>query len=191
MIYVPYPQNPFSRAMWFAIRAEGDPLALGAAVRREFQSIDREQPVEQVGSLEATVNSQFAQPRFQTGLMTCFALMALLLASVGIYGVNAYAVAQRRNELGLRMALGASPGAVLRDVIGMGMRLIAIGIAAGLAGAEAVSVWLKTVLVGTGRPDPLAFVGAALLLAAVAMLACYLPARKATRIDPAVALRAE
>jgi ABC-type antimicrobial peptide transport system permease subunit len=105
--------------------------------------------------------------------------------------VNAYSVTQRRNEIGLRMALGASPGAVLGEVIGQGMRLIAIGIAAGLVGAAAISFWLRSVLVGTGRPDPIAFLGAALVLAMVATLACYFPARKATRIDPAIALRAE
>lgn len=191
IMYVPHTQNPFSRVVWFAARTDGDPLALGSAVRKEFTSIDPEQPVEQVGSLELMLNGQFAQPRFQTGLMSSFALMALILASVGIYGVNAYSVTQRRNEIGLRMALGASPGAVLGEVIGQGMRLIAIGIAAGLVGAAAISFWLRSVLVGTGRPDPIAFLGAALVLAMVATLACYFPARKATRIDPAIALRAE
>jgi putative ABC transport system permease protein len=191
IMYVPHTQNPFSRVVWFAARTDGDPLALGSAVRKEFTSIDPEQPVEQVGSLELMLNGQFAQPRFQTGLMSSFALMALILASVGIYGVNAYSVTQRRNEIGLRMALGASPGAVLGEVIGQGMRLIAIGIGARQVGAAAISFWLRSVLVGTGRPDPIAFLGAALVLAMVATLACYFPARKATRIDPAIALRAE
>lgn len=191
MIYVPYAQNPFSRAVWFAVRTNGDPLAMSPAIRNEFREIDREQPMDQVGSLEAMIDGQFAQPRFQTGLMSSFALMALLLAAVGIYGVNAYAVAQRRSEIGLRMALGASPGAVLRDVLGLGMRLIAIGIGIGLLGSAGLTWWLRTVVVGAGRPDPLAFAGAALLLAIVALLACYFPARKATRIDPSVALRAD
>jgi putative ABC transport system permease protein len=191
MIYVPLFQNPYSHAVWFAVRTSGDPLALGGAIRKEFLAIDREQPVEEVGSLEAMLNSDFAQPRFQTGLMSSFALMALLLAAVGIYGVNAYAVAQRRSEIGLRMALGASPRAVLRDVLGLGMRLIAIGIGIGLLGSAGIMWWLRSVVVGAGRPDPLAFAGAALLLAIVALLACYFPARKATRIDPSVALRAE
>ena len=191
VIYVPLPQNPFSRAVWFAIRSKSAPLTLGSSVRGEFVAMDREQPVEQVGSLEQMLTSQFAQPRFQTELMSSFALMALILASIGIYGVNAYSVSQRRNEIGLRMALGASQGAVLREVIGQGMRLIAIGIVAGLLGAEAIAFWLRSVLVGAGHPDPVAFLGAALLLAIVATLACYFPARKATRIDPAIALRAE
>lgn len=191
VIYVPHPQNPRSRAVWFAARVDGNPLTLGSPVRREFMEIDKEQPIEQVGSLEQMMASQFAQPQFQTGLMTSFALMALLLAAVGIYGVNAHAVEQRRNEIGVRMALGATRMHVLRDVIFQGMRPTAIGIVLGLAGAEGMAFWLKSVLVGTGSLDPLAFVGAALLLAIVAAAACYFPARKAIRIDPAIALRAE
>ena len=148
-MYVPSPRKTrFRGVVWFAARTEGDPLALGPAVREEFMAIDREQPVEQVGSLELMLTGQFAQPRFQTELMSSFALMALMLASVGIYGVNAYAVTQRRNEIGLRMALGATQSAVLREVIGQGMRLIAIGIAIGLVGAEAIALWLRSVLVG-------------------------------------------
>lgn len=191
VLYVPLPQNPFSRAVWFAARTDGNPLTLGSAVRSQFMAIDKEQPIEQVGSLEQMVASQFAQPRFQTGLMSSFALMALLLAAVGIYGVNAYAVEQRRNEIGLRMALGATRLDVVRDILGQGMRPTAIGIVLGLAGAEAIASWLKSVLVGTGTLDPLAFLGAALLLAVVAAAACYFPALKATRIDPAIALRSE
>jgi len=191
VIYVPHPQNPRSRAVWFAARTAGDPLTLGSAVRSEFMNLDPEQPVEQVGSLEQMVAGQFAQPRFQTGLMTSFALMALLLAAVGIYGVNTYAVEQRKNEIGVRMALGASRMRVLGDILLQGMRPTAIGIAAGIAGAEAVAYWMKSVLVGTATLDPLAFLGAALLLAIVAAAACYIPAHKATRIDPAIALRAE
>ncbi|HML18877.1 MAG TPA: ABC transporter permease [Bryobacteraceae bacterium] len=190
-IYVPHSQNPFSRAVWFAARTGGDPLALGAAVRKEFLAIDREQPIEQVGTLEGMLTGQFAQPRFQAELMSLFALMALILASAGIYGVSAYSVAQRRSEIGLRMALGASPRAVLGEMIRQGLRLIVIGVAAGMAGAEALSFWLRSALVGAGRPDPMAMLGAAAMLGIVATLACYFPARKATRIDPAIALRAE
>jgi putative ABC transport system permease protein len=190
-LYGPIAQNPFSRGVWFAARTQGDPLALAAAVRKEFAQIDPEEPVEQLGTLERMVDGQFATPRFQAGLMSAFAFLALLLASVGIYGVNAYAVTQRRNEIGLRMALGASQGAVLGEVIGQGMRLIALGIVAGLAGAVAVTFWLRSALVGAAGPDPLAFVGAAVVLGLVAMVACYFPARRATRIDPAIALRAE
>ncbi|MGD1093712.1 MAG: FtsX-like permease family protein, partial [Bryobacteraceae bacterium] len=132
---------------------------------------------------------QFAQPRFQTEVMAAFALTALLMAAVGIYSVNAYAVAQKRHEIGLRMALGATPGAVLRETVGEGMRMTLIGIVAGLAGAVALGSLLKSVLVGISATDPLTLMGVAILLALVASVASYLPARKATRIDPAIALR--
>jgi predicted permease len=191
LLYVPILQNPFAKTVWFAARTNVDPLSLSSAVRREFMDIDREQPVEQVGSLDQIVARQFAQPRFQTGLMSSFALMALLLAAVGIYGVNTYAVQLRKNEIGVRMALGASRGHVLRNIIVQGMRPTAIGIIVGLAGAEAIAQGLKSVVVGPGAIDPLAFLGAALLLAIVAAGACFIPARKATRIDPAIALKAE
>jgi putative ABC transport system permease protein len=191
MIYVPHPQNPFWRSVWFAARTSGNPLGLASAVRREFMEIDKEQPVEQVGSLEQMLANQLAQPRFQTGVMSSFALVALLLAVLGIYGVNAYAVTQRRNELGLRMALGATTGAVMRQVMRQGMIPTGIGIVAGVLGAAATSSLLKSVLVGTDALDPLAFLVAALVLAAAAALACYFPARRATRIDPAITLRME
>ncbi len=192
MIYVPHTQNPFARpGTWFAARVAGDPSALASAVRAEFKSIDPEQPVEQVGSLDQMVENQRAQPRFQTILMGSFAMVALLLAALGIYGVNAYAVTQRRNELGLRMALGASKGAVLRLVVGQGMLPTGIGIVLGVVGAAASTAALRSVLVGTDALDPIAFLGAALILAAVAALACYFPARRATRIDPATILRME
>jgi len=191
MIYAPHFQNAFSRVVWFAARTSGNPAALASAVRGEFMAIDKEEPVEQVGDLDQTMASQLAQPRFQTGLMTSFALVALLLAVLGIYGVNAYAVTQRRNELGLRMALGATRAAVLRQVIGQGMLPTGIGILVGILGAAATASLLRSVLVGTDALDPLAFLGAAVVLAAAAVLACYLPARRATLIDPAIILRME
>jgi predicted permease len=190
-IYAPHPQNPWSRGVWFVARTEADPGALGSALRTEFMAIDREQPIEQMGTLEQRLQSQAAQPRFQTILMSSFALVALMLAALGIYGVNAYAVAQRVSEIGLRMALGASRGVVLRQVIGKGMGPTGIGIGLGLLGAVAMSFWLKSVLVGSHAIDPLTFLVAALLLALVAAVACFIPALKATQIDPATALRAE
>jgi putative ABC transport system permease protein len=191
MIYVPHSQNPYSRGVWFAARTAENPAALASAVRGAFLAIDKEEPVEQVGSLDQTLDNQLAQPRFQTGLMGSFAVVALLLAVLGIYGVNAYAVTQRRNELGLRMALGASRGSVLRLVIGQGMLPTGVGIVVGLAGAAGATSLLRSVLVGADRLDPIAFLGAALVLAAAAALACYFPARRATRIDPAIILRQE
>ncbi|HVO97135.1 MAG TPA: ABC transporter permease [Bryobacteraceae bacterium] len=191
MIYVPHPQNPFSRGVWFAARVAGPPASLASAVRREFMNIDREQPVEQVGTMDQTLASQLAQPKFQTELMAAFALVALLLAVLGIYGVNSYAVTQRRSELGLRMALGASRGGILRLVIGQGMLPTGVGIIAGLIGAATSASVLRSVLVGPDPLNPLAFLGAALILTAAAALACYIPARRATRIDPVVTLRVE
>lgn len=191
MIYVPHQQNPWSRGVWFVARTESNPAALVPALRAEFMAIDREQPLEQFGTLEDRLHNQFAEPKFQTGLMISFALVALILAALGIYGVNAYAVAQRRSEIGLRMALGASRGSVMRQVIGRGMGPTAIGIAVGLVGAVAISFWLRSALVGTRAVDPISFLGAALLLALVAAVACFIPAVNATRIDPAIALRTE
>ena len=121
--------------------------------------------------------------------MDVFALLALLLAVVGIYGVSAYAVVQRRHEIGLRMALGATQGIVLREVIGQGLRLTAIGIVVGLIGAVAISSLLKSLLVGVSATDPVTLLTVAALLALVASVACYIPAQRAARIDPAIALR--
>jgi len=190
-IYVPHPQNPWSRAVWFVARTQTDPAALGSALRTEFMAIDKEQPIDQLQTLEERLQNQAAEPTFQTRLMSSFALVALLLAALGIYGVNAYAVAQRRNEIGLRMALGASRGSVLRQVIGKGMGPTAIGIGVGLVGAAAISLWLRNELVGARAVDPVSFLGATMLLAIVAAVACFIPALKATQIDPAIALRAE
>lgn len=191
VIYAPHRQNPFTRGVWIVVRTKSNPALLGPAVRGEVTAIDREQPVEQIVALSELVSNLYAQPRFEAALMGAFSGLALLLASIGIYGVNMYAVMQRRNELGIRMALGATPGAVVRDVIGVGMRLAAIGVAIGLAGAELASWWLRSVLVGTGNLDPMAFIGSAVLLAFIAALASYFPARRATRIEPAMALRTD
>lgn len=191
MIYVPHSQNPWSRGVWFVARTEGNPTALAPALRAEFMAIDREQPLEEFGTLEDRLRNQFAEPKFQTGLMISFALVALILAALGIYGVNAYAVAQRQSEIGLRMALGASRGSVMRQVVSKGMAPTIIGIVVGLVGAVAVSLWLRSALVGTRAVDPVTFLAAALLLAMVAGIACLIPAVKATRIDPAIALRTE
>jgi putative ABC transport system permease protein len=191
ILYVPEPQGNFSTGVWFAARTNLDPPELASAVRGVFMSLDRDQPIEQLGTLEQLVDSQLAQPRFQTGLMTVFALLALLLASIGVYGINAYAVAQRRSEIGLRMALGATPGVVVREIVARGMIPVAVGMGAGLTGAIAAASLLRTVLVGAGAFNPLAFVAAALVLVVVSAAACYIPARRAARIDPAIALRAD
>jgi putative ABC transport system permease protein len=189
ILYVPHAQNVWSAAIFFSMRSSMDPKGLTAAIRRELLSLDPEQPISQVGSMEQTLALRSAEPRFQTQLMGAFAVLALLLAVVGIYGVNAYAVAQRRHEIGVRMALGASSWDVLRQILGQGMRITALGLAIGIAGAWAVGSVLKSVLVGVSPTDPLTLGGVTLVIAVVAAVASYLPARRATRIDPGMALR--
>ena len=189
IVYTPHAQNVWSASTWFAVRSSVDPAGLSAAVRRALASIGPDDPVDHMGPLDQTLSSRMAQPRFQVWLMGSFALLALILAVVGIYGVNAYAVEQRQHEIGIRMALGATPRHVLTAIVLDGLRLSAIGIAVGLIGAVASASLLKSVLVGVSATDPLTLAGVAVLLAIVAAAACYIPARKATRIDPAIALK--
>jgi putative ABC transport system permease protein len=188
-IYAPHAQNGWSPGMWLVIRASGDPARLPAAIRREVLKIDKDQPVGQLGSMEQIFTSRFAEPRLQADVMGAFALVALLLAMVGIYGVNSYMVTQRRHEIGVRIALGATPASVAGAILMQGMKLTAIGIALGLAGALAAASALRGVLVGVSATDPATLAGVAVLLATVAALACYIPAYRATRIEPAIALR--
>ncbi|MEO8097934.1 MAG: ABC transporter permease [Acidobacteriota bacterium] len=190
LIYAPMAQNVWSTAHWLAIRTSAG-TSPAAAVRKLLMEMDPSQPVDPSTTLEGSLATQFAEPRFQSRLMAAFALLALALAVVGIYGVNSYAVTLRRREIGVRMALGASPQSILRSVVGQGMRLTLAGIVLGLAGAIALNSTLNSLLVGVGPTGLVPLTQAAFLLIVVAAAACYLPARRATRIDPAITLRRE
>lgn len=177
--------------MSLVVRTAGTPLALALPVEKEISAVDPDQPVYQVRSMEQ-LKSEWVSRRFLTLLLVgMFAGLALMLASIGIYGVMAHSVGLRSHEIGIRMTLGASRGDVLRMILGQGAGLSAIGLGVGLVAAVALTRLMSSMLYSTSADDPLTFVGVALLLVAVALLACYIPARRATRVDPLVALRYE
>jgi predicted permease len=173
------------------LRTAGDAVTLGDAVRREVEAVDPDVPIYAVRSMEGVVARSVAERRFALQILGFFAGVALLLAAIGIYGVMAYTFSQRTHEIGIRMALGAQPGDILRAAVGEGMRLVAVGLGAGLIGALILTRFLRSMLYAVTPSDPLTFAALSALLAAVALLACFIPARRATRVDPLVALRDE
>ena len=189
--YMPLAQHTWE-TMTLVARTRTQPLALTAAIRSEIQAIDRDQPVFDVKSM-AQVRDRMVMPfRVLGALMSGFGVFALILAATGIYGVMAYAVSQRTREIGVRMALGAKRGDILKLlVVGQGMWMTAIGIIIGLAGAIGLTQVLKGMLFGVSAIELTTFAGVTLLLAVVSLLACYIPARRAAKVDPMVALRYE
>ncbi|HXE06377.1 MAG TPA: ABC transporter permease, partial [Acidobacteriaceae bacterium] len=189
-VYIPYTQVVMPGAQ-FAVRTAADPVGIGTAIRAQIQSIDPEQPVYDMKTLEDIRSEAMAQPRFSTVLLGIFGGLALVLAAVGIYGVLSYTVTQRTHEIGLRMALGATQGSVLRMVMQRAMKLAAIGMTAGVIAALLATRALSSLLFHISRTDPLTYIAVAVVLGAVALQASYLPARRATRVDPMIALRNE
>jgi putative ABC transport system permease protein len=170
------------------VRTHGDPKMLSQAIQKEIHALDRDIPISGVATMDEYVSSSVASARFNTILLGCFAALALTLASVGIFGVISYSVAQRTQELGIRRALGADSLSVIRLVLLQGLALAGIGLFVGLAGAFALTRLLTSLLFGVTATDPLTFVVVAAILAGVALLASYLPARRAASLDPMVAL---
>jgi putative ABC transport system permease protein len=190
--YAPYAQATGGGPNLFVVvRTDGDPASLAPSVRGAIAGIDRDLPVFRVATMEQMVSDSLAQRRFSMLLFGIFAALALVLAVVGLYGVMSYAVAQRTHEIGLRMALGAQAADVLRMVVGQGMGLVAIGLGIGLLGALGLTRLMSSLLYGVSASDPATYAGIAILLGAVALLASYIPARRATKVDPMVALRYE
>ncbi|MDT5272324.1 MAG: hypothetical protein QOH49_4510 [Acidobacteriota bacterium] len=189
--YVPYVQRPNSADLFLVVRTDGDPAALAPSVRARIASVDKDLPVYKVTTMEKLVSDSLAQRRFSMFLFGVFAALAMALAVVGLYGVMSYGVAQRTHEIGLRMALGAQGRDVLRMIVGQGMALVAVGLGIGLVGAFLLTRLMVSLLYGVSAADPLTYAGIALLLSAVALLASYIPARRATKVDPMVALRYE
>jgi putative ABC transport system permease protein len=171
--------------------ASGDPLALVPAIRREVQTLDPQQPIGTTSTMEKNIGTSLGTRRLTMVLLGSFAALALVLASVGLYGVMALSVTQRTRELGIRIALGAKRSDVLRLVLGQGFSLVVVGLGLGLVGAVSAGRVLASVLYGVGPLDVVALTTALIVLAVIALLACWLPARRATRVDPMIALREE
>ncbi|MHB8485188.1 MAG: ADOP family duplicated permease [Candidatus Acidiferrales bacterium] len=192
-MYVPYTQKvwPSLLTMDVVLRTTQDPASLAASAREAIHSVDPDLPIAGVKTLNDIVNGSVAQSRFAMLIFGAFGALALLLATIGMYGVISYNVVQRTQEIGIRIALGAQRRDVLQMMLGHGIRLAALGIGIGLAAAFGVTRLMNSFLYGIAATDPLTFVAVSLLLLAVALLACYIPARRAMRVDPMVALRYE
>jgi putative ABC transport system permease protein len=191
-IYVPYTQKPWPSmlTMHVALRTRRDPASIVPEIRAAIHSVDPDLPLANVATLAAVADGALAQPRFSMLLVGGFGVLALALASVGLYGAVSYAVSSRTQEIGIRLALGAHPADLVRMVIRQGMTLVAAGLILGLPAAVAAARLLRTLLFGVTPIDPVSFGAAVAILCGVALAACAIPARRALRVDPASALRA-
>jgi putative ABC transport system permease protein len=198
-LFIPYAQRStipgdngnFTGTAYLVVRTAGDPMRLAAPTRAQIGQLDRALPVSNLRTMEDVVSSNRARPRFLTLVLALFSSVALVLAALGIYGVISYLVAQSTSEIGIRMALGAQPADVLRMIGGAGLRLALAGTAIGGAGALLLTRFLRGLLFGINSADPLTFAAMVLVLAAVTLAACYVPARRASKVDPLVAIRYE
>jgi predicted permease len=195
-MYFPHAQSGLSAYYWptdmnLVIRTQGDPLSIVSAVRRIIRELEPAAPLARIQTMDDVVAASVSSRLFSTQLLAGFAVLALLLAGIGIYGVISYGVTQRRFEIGLRIALGAQRGGVLRLIVGEGVRLAAAGLAIGIAGAFAVTRSMRAMFVGVGSGDPRTLLAVIVAIGIVAMLASWLPARRATVVDPIGAMRAE
>ncbi len=189
--YFPESQIDYSRDLYLAVRTSVDPTSVTNSIRQQLAAIDRDMPIYNIATMDELLSHSVAQPRLNLTLLAAFASIALLLAAVGVYGVMAYAVTQRTHELGIRMALGATQVDVLKLVLFEGGRLAAIGLGVGLIASVALTRLMASLLFGVKPTDPVTFGLVAAVLAGVALIACYIPAHRATKVDPLVALRYE
>jgi putative ABC transport system permease protein len=173
------------------MRTDSQPTSLIAAVRGQVQTLDKDQPVYDIATMDQLLSNSIAKSRFYTALLGSFAVLALILASLGTFGVMSFSINQRRREIGIRLAMGAGRGDIFKLVVGRGLLLALTGVAIGLGGAFALTRLMSGLLFGVSATDPVTFIIISLLLTGVALVACYVPARRATKVDPMVALRYE
>jgi putative ABC transport system permease protein len=190
-MYLPHYQSAEPRYMTLVVKSASDPMGLVAAVQSEVWNIDKNLPVSQIMSMEQAISDSVGQQRFNMLLLGIFAGLAMILAAIGIYGVMSYSVTQRTHEIGIRMALGASYSDVLWMIVKQGITLTAIGVSLGIAGAFILTRLMSSLLYGVSATDPITFIVIPLLLTGVALGACFVPARRATKVDPMIALRYE
>jgi predicted permease len=189
-VYIPFRQS-VSGAMDLIVKSAADPAALTSAIRYAVASIDKDQPITAIATMEKLVNDSVSTRRVTLILLGIFSGLALVLAAIGIYGVISYSVAQRTHEIGIRMALGADGGGVLRMILAQGAKIAGAGVVIGLAASLGLTRLMTNLLFSVSAADPLTFAAVAIVLVGVAMLACYIPARRALRVDPIIALRYE